>query len=293
MIKVIEQFTARAARKGVLLSFLRLVSCSIVVGMFGGPAFSQPIPVSLNGELTQGGLVIGNTVAGAAVQLNSEVLMVSKEGVFVFGFGRDAQLEHLLIIKHGDQRRELPISLRKRTYKTQYIEGISKAIMQPSEQDLKRIRSDTALVKAARKLREPRLDFLEGFEWPLVGRITGVYGSQRYYNGVPKRPHFGIDIAAPQGHVVYAPASGKVSMVHSDMFYSGGTLIIDHGFGVSSTFLHLHKLLVEENAYVQKGDPIAQVGSSGRSTGPHLDWRINWFNQRIDPSLVAGAMPEQ
>ena len=130
-----------------------------------------------------------------------------------------------------------------------------------------------------------------GFVWPLEGTITGVYGSQRIYNGVPKSPHYGIDIAAPQGELVRAPAPGVVTLVHPDMYYSGGTLIVDHGHGLSSTFIHLSESLVEIGQRVEAGEVIAKVGSTGRSTGPHLDWRMNWFDVRIDPRLVLEALP--
>jgi murein DD-endopeptidase MepM/ murein hydrolase activator NlpD len=125
-----------------------------------------------------------------------------------------------------------------------------------------------------------------------VGRISGVYGSQRFYNGEPNSPHYGVDVAAPTGAEVVSPAAGVVTLVHPDMFFSGGTLIIDHGHGLSSTFIHLSKILVNEGDDIQQGQAIAQVGATGRATGPHLDWRMNWFDQRVDPALLVGAMPQ-
>ena len=148
------------------------------------------------------------------------------------------------------------------------------------------------MVKKARTIDDPRADFLSGFRWPIKGRISGVYGSQRILNGEPRRPHFGIDIAAPTGTKVGAPADGVVTMVHPDMFFSGGTMIVDHGHGLSSAFLHLSRILVEKGDRVVQGQTIAEVGSTGRSTGPHLDWRINLFDRRLDPSLLVGPMPK-
>ncbi len=107
---------------------------------------------------------------------------------------------------------------------------------------------------------------------------------------MPKQPHFGVDIAAPTGTVVTAPAGGKVTLTNNDMFYSGGTLIIDHGYSVSSTFLHLHKILVKTGDQIKQGDPIAEVGATGRVSGPHLDWRMNWRNERIDPTTLVPPM---
>ena len=136
-----------------------------------------------------------------------------------------------------------------------------------------------------------RLDFAGEFQWPLIGPITGVFGSQRVYNGVPKRPHYGVDVAAPVGTPVSTPAPGTVTLAHADMFYSGGTLIIDHGYGVSSTLMHLSKVLVAVGDEVVPGDIVAEVGAAGRATGPHLDWRMNWLNVRIDPQLLVSPMP--
>jgi len=126
----------------------------------------------------------------------------------------------------------------------------------------------------------------------LEGPITGVYGSQRIYNGVPKSPHYGVDVAAPTGTIVRAPAAGKVVLTHDDMFYSGGTLILDYGMRVNSSFLHLSKILVEQGDWVRPGDPMAEVGATDRVTGPHLDWRMNWREVRIDPQLLAPPMPK-
>ena len=122
-----------------------------------------------------------------------------------------------------------------------------------------------------------------------MGPISGVYGSQRVYNGVPGTPHYGIDVAVPTGTAIVAPASGQIIMVHDNMFYSGGTIMLDHGHGVSSSFLHLSKTSVEVGDWVEQGDPIGEVGATGRVTGPHLDWRMNWGDSRIDPELLLRA----
>jgi len=163
--------------------------------------------------------------------------------------------------------------------------------MNPNPKAVTRSRKDSAQVKAARKIASSLDYFAQGFIVPIKGIVTGVYGSQRVYNGVPKNPHFGIDYAGDVGAPVKAPASGTVLLWVPDMFYSGGTMIIDHGHGVSSTFLHLSDSYVKKGDKVIQGQVVAAVGKSGRATGPHLDWRINWFDVRIDPALVLKLQP--
>jgi len=241
----------------------------------------------LSGEMKQGGLMIGKTQPSNEVTLNNKPLVVSKNGDYVFGFSRDDKTSYQLVITRtdGSQIEKTLIPL-KREYKLQRIEGIKKSIMQPNPKAIKRSQQDSKQIKTARRISSKITSYANGFVAPIKGTITGVYGSQRIYNGVPKRPHFGLDYAGKIGDPVKAPASGKVLLWVPDMFYSGGTMIIDHGQGVSSTFLHLSKSYVNKGDMVKQGDVIAAVGNSGRVTGPHLDWRINWFDVKIDPALV-------
>ncbi len=155
---------------------------------------------------------------------------------------------------------------------------------------MKRIHAEMSIIQEARQRDDSRTDFLRGFVWPLEGRITGIYGSRRILNGEPRRPHYGIDIAAPEGAPVRAPADGIVTLVHPDMYFSGGTLILDHGHGLSSSFLHLSKILVDKGQVIRQNDVIAEVGATGRVTGAHLDWRINLFQTRLDPELLVPSM---
>ena len=250
--------------------------------------------VRLDGPRTQGGLLRGRVPPGSAVELEGEPVRVSEGGWFLVGFGRDAPPEAELVAIFPDGRRERQVlAVERREYRIQRIDGLPPGKVTPrSEEDLARIRADVEMVKQARTTDDPRTDFLGGFRWPIKGRISGVYGSQRILNGEPRRPHFGIDIAAPAGTRVVAPADGTVTLVHPDMFFSGGTMIIDHGHGLSSAFLHLSRILVEKGERVAQGQLIAEVGSTGRSTGPHLDWRINLFARRLDPALLVGPMPK-
>jgi murein DD-endopeptidase MepM/ murein hydrolase activator NlpD len=250
--------------------------------------------VQLDGKLVQGGLVFGKTVPGATVLHDGERVPVSPAGDFLIGFGRDAPAESVLVVRLPDgseERRKLRVS--KRRYDIQRIDGLPPRKVTPKEKDLKRIRADQAAVRKARARLDDRIDFLHGFDWPVTGRITGVYGSQRILNGKPKWPHYGVDIAGPVGTPVRAPADGIVTLAHPDMFYSGATLIMDHGHGLSSTFLHLNRILVREGERVKKGQIVAEMGASGRVTGPHLDWRMNLRGKRLDPRLVVGPMPSE
>ena len=248
----------------------------------------------LKGDWVQGGLVIAQAAPGTELSLDEQVVPVTDAGLFSLGFDRDApKVMTLTITQPGGQQTQQQLSIQPRQYNIQRIEGISKAIMSPSEQDLIRIREEAGQVWRARAGIRARNDFAGEFVWPLTGPVTGVYGSQRVYNGVPKRPHYGVDVAAPTGTPLSTPAPGVVTLAHQDMFYSGGTIIIDHGYGVSSTLMHLSKVLVKVGDEVKPGDIIAEVGATGRATGPHLDWRMNWHQSRIDPQLLVPAMDEK
>ena len=255
-------------------------------------AFSVAAP-HWDGAFTQGGLVHGHVAPGTQVYYRDQPLKVSAEGRFLIGFGRDAESSQaLILLEPSGQRHVEQLQISQRDYRIQRINGISKKMMAPNSEDLQRIRQEAAQAAKVRQIDSDRENFAESFIWPLQGPITGVYGSQRIFNGEPRRPHFGIDIAAPTGTPVVAPAGGKITLAHPGMFFSGATLIIDHGHGLSSSFLHLQKILVTEGDSVRQGETIATVGASGRVTGPHLDWRINWFEQRLDPALLVPAMPK-
>lgn len=250
-------------------------------------------PVELRGPLMQGGLIIGQAPAGSQVRLDGQALRVSPQGNFVFGLGRDhpTQIELRVVLPDGAQwQRRLNIA--SRSYQIQRIDGLPPGKVSPDAEALKRIRAEGAQVAGARKTDAARVDFLQDFVWPSVGPISGVYGSQRILNGQPRRPHYGVDVAAPTGTPVVAPAAGVVTLAHPDMYYSGGTLIVDHGHGVSSSFLHLSRIDVEVGQRVEQGQKIAEIGATGRVTGAHLDWRMNWFKQRIDPALLVPDMPQ-
>ncbi|MCM2679845.1 M23 family metallopeptidase [Echinimonas agarilytica] len=247
--------------------------------------------LKLQGELTQGSLIRGQAEAGASILLDGKPLKVGPAGEFVFGIGRDETQSKLLQIAYsnGDSI-ERTLAINPRTFDIQKIEGISKKIMNPDPKAIERSKKDNRMVAAARAPITDELDFTQDFIWPVKGPISGVYGSQRVFNGVPKRPHYGVDVAVPTGTEIVSPADGQVTLWVPDMFYSGGTMIIDHGFGVSSTFLHLSGALVKQGDVVSQGQPVALVGATGRVTGAHLDWRMNWRSVRVDPQLLVPAM---
>lgn len=246
----------------------------------------------LAGEPTEGGLVWGRTEPGTAVSLDGESIDVAADGRFVIGFHRDANVESLLRVGAGCEQK---ISIRQREYRVQRVEGVPQRTVTPPPEQLERIRRERALVSAAKAVRIARPDWLMqidgGFSWPVVGPISGVYGSQRVYNGTPGSPHYGVDVAVVTGTSVRAPAAGRITLAEADLFYSGGTVILDHGYGLSSSFLHMSEVLVTVGEEVQAGDVLGAVGATGRATGPHLDWRMSWRARRIDPQLLVPPMP--
>lgn len=253
----------------------------------------EPLLLSLKGDFTQGGLVIGQATKGSKVTFDDTDLELTPDGYFVFGFHRDMPETATLTVTNGDSKEVQKLFVRKRDYNIERIDGLPPSKVNPMKPEvLKRIRKEGALVAKARANTSKDTFFMQDFIWPAKGRLSGFYGSQRVLNGEPKRPHYGVDVAAPTGTTVVAPADGTVRLAYDDMFYSGGTLIIDHGYGVSSTFIHLNSIDVEEGQKVKQGDKIATIGETGRATGPHLDWRINWYSSRLDPQLLVPPFKE-
>lgn len=253
----------------------------------------QQGPIQLDGYFTQGGMVLGSAPKGSQISLNGAPLRLTDDGRFVFGFGRDEALSHQLGWRSGGQSGQMAITINKREYDIQKVNGVASKYVNPDPSVEARIKEDNRKLAAARKRDEELEYFLQPFIWPAEGRLSGVYGSQRIFNGEPRNPHYGLDLSAPTGSPVYAPAGGVVTLVEPDMYFSGGTLIVDHGHGISSTFIHLSKIEVKEGQRVAQGELIARIGATGRVTGPHLDWRVNWFSTRLDPQLLVPPHPPQ
>lgn len=247
--------------------------------------------LELHGSLVQGAMVWGTVEPGSRVQLDGKAVKVADNGRFVIGFGRDAAPKATLEACRGETCERQTLEIEQREYNIQYVDGVPQKTVTPPQEQLARIRKEAALMRSARAKVSDLQNFADQFQWPVHGPITGVFGSQRVYNGQPRRPHYGVDVARPTGTTVVAPVGGTVRVVHDDMFFSGGTLLIDHGHGISSTFIHLSRILVTEGQEVAQGDAIAEIGATGRATGPHLDWRMNWFGVRLDPELLVGPMP--
>ncbi|MCK5744707.1 MAG: M23 family metallopeptidase [Oricola sp.] len=252
----------------------------------------EPEHFTLQGSFAQGGLVFGQTEIGAKVTLDGEPVMVDNDGRFLIGFGRDAPQSALLVVSLPDglaERRAVEIADRE--FPVQRIDGLDQSKVSGfTEEQLEKIAADTALKKAARKETQAIADWSVGFDWPAEGRISGVFGSQRILNGEPKNPHSGLDIAAPAGTAIRAPAPGVVRLAESDMYFEGGLVLLDHGHWLESAFLHMSRIDVKPGQRVEKGDVIGAVGATGRATGPHLHWSLKWAGTLVDPQLTLDPM---
>ena len=267
---------------------LKLSACWV------GVAFAEPC-TTLEGNAIQGGMLRGQTLPSAMVTFEGIAVPVLPDGTFLLGLGRDmASVNTLTITTEEVCVQEVAVTMRE--YRLQEVTGVPQQTVTPSEEHLERIRAERAKVRTAKARRLARDDGFravrDGFVWPVTGRISGVYGSQRIYNGTPGTPHYGVDVARPTGTPVTAPAAGEVTLAEPDLFYSGGTVILDHGYGLSSSFLHLSEVSVAVGDQLAPGDLIGAIGATGRATGPHLDWRMSWFNHRIDPQLLVPPMPD-
>ena len=245
----------------------------------------------VSGKAVQGGMLVFQTKAGTKIILDGLELPVSADGLFVLGFHRDdVTPQELLAMDASGKTAKLTLTPEMRDWEIQRIDNLPTNMVTPPEAVITRIKKDIKNVKAARAVISDFDDVLKnGFVWPVWGRISGIYGAQRILNGKPRQPHYGIDIAAPSGVAVRAAGAGRVTMA-MDLYFTGGTVIIDHGFGLNSTYSHLKDMYVRPGDRVTRGGVIGSVGSTGRSTGPHLDWRINWRHKRLDPFLIAGPL---
>lgn len=242
--------------------------------------------LQIQGELVQGNWVQLDVAPQSLVEYEGRTLKADQQGRVLIGFSRDAQSEKsLVVVQPNGQRESHKLAIKQREYLIQRIDGLPPRHVTPDEETLAKIREDGRKAVEARKIQLPTPYFLHGFMWPAEGWITGVYGSQRILNGHPRRPHMGVDIAAPTGTPIYAPAAGEVTLAE-DMELSGKTLFVDHGYGLRSDFMHLEEILVAQGEQVEKGQLIAKMGATGRATGPHLHWGMSWFNVRLDPALL-------
>lgn len=271
------------------------MSASVVFGSLKQIDLSSidSIPDNLP-AISQGGVLVLRLPQHAQAWFNDKSLFID-DGMALIALHRDSRVARLRIVLDSVSKMiEFPVVTRN--YKIERVDGLPPAkVTPPMDPKIRqRIKNETATIRAARQRLDSRLDFMSDFIWPVNGRISGVYGSQRILNGTPKTPHYGVDVAVPTGTEIVAPAAGVVTYVNDDMYYSGGTLVLDHGHGLSSAFLHLSKIDVAVGDVIQQGQIIARVGATGRATGPHLDWRMNWGTRvRVDPQLLVPPMQHE
>ncbi|MBL4803053.1 MAG: M23 family metallopeptidase [Emcibacter sp.] len=266
---------------GGLICFL--MTCSFMISWVQAKNM-----LGLPDELTQGGFYVGKVASGGRVWLEGKSVKVSSDGYFAVGLNwKQTGMVKMKFAAPDGTLYPQRFMVRKKKYDVQHIDGLPPKMVTPPADVLVRIKADSARVKKARAIDSDWEDFRGKFIWPVRGRISGNFGNHRILNGVAKSPHTGMDIAAPKGSKIVAPLGGVVTMV-SNLYYTGNTLIIDHGFGVSTVFAHMDRITVRMGQQLKQGDQIGTVGATGRATGPHLHWGLNWYKERLNPALVLG-----
>lgn len=271
-----------------LLFFCSVTALCLVV--MSAPTRADDGRIDFAGEWIQGGLIVGQTMPGSALTFDESAVRISADGWSVFGIDRDAPPEVTVRAMYPDGVNSIRrIAIAQRTYEVQRIDGLPPRKVTPSETDLRKIDGDAARIRSVRGLDSAAPYFVSGFVWPVEGRVSGVFGSQRILNGKPRSPHRGVDIAAPEGTPVVSCADGVVALVDRDMYFTGQTVMVDHGHGLVSVYAHLSAIDVEEGDAVRKGDQLGRVGMSGRATGPHLHWGMSVFGTHVDPVKVTAV----
>ena len=248
---------------------------------------SNVFALEFQGKFIQGHFILGKTHPDSKIWIDKKRVKITDDGYFVFGIGRDRKFNIIITEELKGSKEVIVKKILKREYKIQRIDGLQEKKVTPPKEVYERIKRENRIIGEARAIESNLTFFKKKFINPLDKAIvTGVYGSQRILNGKPKWPHYGIDFAAKEGTKIKAMLDGKATMVEPDLFYTGGTLIFDHGHGVSTLYMHLKDIYVKSGQEVKQGEIIGTVGSTGRSTGPHLDVRLNWFGIRLDPATV-------
>ncbi|PCI49293.1 MAG: peptidase M23 [Alphaproteobacteria bacterium] len=266
---------------------MRIIAGFIVMIFMAGGVQAGNL-LDLPDELDQGGFYVGRVAPDSRLWLGERKLKISPEGYFAFGLNwKQGGMVKFRLVDAGGVTRHQRFIVKKQKYDVQHINGLPPKMVTPPQEVLARIAEDSARVKKARATDSDRIDFRNPFIWPVRGRISGNFGNHRILNGTAKSPHTGMDIAAPKGTAIMAPLGGVVTMV-SELYYTGNTLIIDHGYGVSTVFAHMETVAVREGQVIRQGEKIGTVGATGRATGPHLHWGLNWYRERLNPALVLG-----
>jgi len=271
---------------------LRTIALLLAIVIPALPATAENT-ITLEGALSQGGFARGEAPPGTTLALDGRAVRVAPDGKFILGFGRDAPARMTLSATFPDgSMRVQEIALERREYDVQRINGLPPLMVTPESTLMPRIKAELAKIRAARATESDQLAFETPLEWPVTGPISGVYGSQRILNGEPRAPHLGVDIAAPAGTPIKAVAAGTVTLAEHDLFFTGGTVIIDHGYGLSSIYQHMSRLDVTVGQHLEQGETVGAIGATGRVTGAHLHWGMNWYDVAIDPQLLVGPMPK-
>ena len=243
--------------------------------------------LEFQGKFEQGSFILGKTSPNSKIQIDSKKIRVSKDGFFAFGLDRDRKNDVVIKVTKNGETKTLQKKVLKREYKIQRIDGLPPKQVTPPPEVYERIKKDNKLIGKARSLDTPYVFFKDKFIYPIDKYIiTGVYGSQRILNGKPRRPHYGIDFHAPEGTSVKAMMDGEVTLAEDDMYFTGGTIIFDHGHGVSTLYMHMKEINVKVGQKIKRGQIVGTLGQSGRATGPHLDIRLNWFDVKLDPMTI-------
>ena len=243
--------------------------------------------VEFLGDFKQGSFILGKTKPGSKVYIDNKKIRVSNDGYFAFGLDRDRKNNVLIKINNNQENKIIEKKVYKRKYEIQRIDGLPPKQVTPPPEVYERIKKDNLLIGKARAIDSKLVFFKDKFIYPIDKYIiTGVYGSQRILNGKPRRPHYGVDFHAPEGTPVKSMMDGVVSLVENDMYFTGGTIIFDHGHGISTLYMHMKDINVKKGQKVKKGQIVGTLGQSGRATGPHLDIRLNWFETKLDPMTI-------
>jgi len=243
--------------------------------------------ITFDGKFIQGSFILGKTEPDSEVFIDNKKVKVTSDGFFVFGLSRDRKYDVVITLNKDGNKQKIVKKVQKRKYNIQRIDGLEEKKVTPPEEVYERIKRENKWIGEARAIDSNLTFFTKKFIVPIEHAIiSGVYGSQRILNGKPKWPHYGLDFAADEGTKIKAMLDGTVTLAEPDLFYTGGTLIFDHGHGISTLYMHMEKILIKKGQKVKQGDIVGTVGSTGRATGAHLDVRLNWFQIRLDPATV-------
>lgn len=254
------------------------------------PKPAEAFPLTLTGAAAQGGMMVGRTLPLSKVFLANAVTQADGAGLFVIGFDRDAGATETLRVMAPDGKFiDRTLNIEKRAFQQTRVDGLPKAMVTPPPEVLARIKDESARKSLGFASIAAGEGFTQPFRWPIAGRISSPWGAQRILNGELDRPHYGVDIAAPVGTPIVAPADGVIAFAEPELYYEGGLVMIDHGQGLITLYLHMSKVDVAPGQKVAQGQQIGLVGNKGRTTGPHLCWRMKWRGQNLDPSLAVAA----